>query len=67
MQNITAGIDLSEAAFVKRFALYHYHIRWFTLSSEVQLCGHATVAATHVLINTKAEKNHTPIKFCYKL
>ena len=28
-----------------------YHIRWFTPTMEVDLCGHATLAAAHVLFN----------------
>jgi predicted PhzF superfamily epimerase YddE/YHI9 len=28
-----------------------YHIRWFTPVSEVDLCGHATLAAGHVIMN----------------
>jgi len=29
----------------------HFGLRWFTPTKEVQLCGHATLAAAHVLIN----------------
>lgn len=25
------------------------HVRWFTLATEVKLCGHATLASAHVL------------------
>lgn len=28
-----------------------YHLRWFTPAEEVDLCGHATLAAAHVLFN----------------
>jgi predicted PhzF superfamily epimerase YddE/YHI9 len=28
-----------------------YHIRWFTPVAEVDLCGHATLAAGHVIMN----------------
>lgn len=28
-----------------------YHLRWFTPAVEVDLCGHATLAAAHVLFN----------------
>ncbi len=28
-----------------------FHIRWFTPSVEVDLCGHATIAAAHVIFN----------------
>jgi PhzF family phenazine biosynthesis protein len=33
----------------------NYHIRWFTPSVEVDLCGHGTLAAAHVLFN---HENH---------
>ena len=48
MQSIAAQINLSETVFVldKGGELY---IRWFTPTVEVDLCGHATLAAAHVL------------------
>lgn len=48
MQNTAIEINLSETAY-----LYPerdgYRLRWFTPGAEVDLCGHATVAAAHVL------------------
>lgn len=48
MQSVAAEMNLSETAFVHPegdgFAL-----RWFTPAVEVELCGHATLAAAHVL------------------
>lgn len=29
----------------------HYHLRWFTPDIEIDLCGHATLAAGHVVLN----------------
>lgn len=50
MQSLAAENNLSETAFfVKEDG--HYHIRWFTPSTEVALCGHATLAAAYVLFN----------------
>lgn len=50
MQNIGAENNLAETAFlVKREQ--DYEIRWFTPTLEVALCGHATLAAAHVLFN----------------
>jgi PhzF family phenazine biosynthesis protein len=50
MQNIAAENNLSETAFfVPRNDAYH--IRWFTPATEVDLCGHATLASAHVLFN----------------
>jgi len=47
MKNIAMEMNLSETAFVHlgdKLA-----IRWFTPAAEVNLCGHATLAAAHVL------------------
>jgi PhzF family phenazine biosynthesis protein len=48
MQSVAREMNLSETAF-----LYPrgdaYHLRWFTPSTEVELCGHATLASAHVL------------------
>ncbi len=48
MQQIAGENNLSETAFAVK-SDDHYEIRWFTPTSEVDLCGHATLAATHVL------------------
>lgn len=48
MQQIAAENNLSETAFCVRNG-YLYEIRWFTPTVEVDLCGHATLAAAHVL------------------
>jgi PhzF family phenazine biosynthesis protein len=50
MQKIAAENNLSETAFfVKRDA--HYELRWFTPTTEIDLCGHATLASSHVIFN----------------
>jgi PhzF family phenazine biosynthesis protein len=48
MQNIAFENNLAETAF---FVLNgtDYELRWFTPVSEVDLCGHATLASAHVL------------------
>ncbi|MDB4582553.1 PhzF family phenazine biosynthesis protein [Draconibacterium sp.] len=48
MQNIALENNLSETAFFIPLE-NGYHIRWFTPGSEVDLCGHATLATAHVL------------------
>lgn len=50
MQAIAAENNLSETAFVVD-ERGHYRIRWFTPTSEVRLCGHATLASAYVLFN----------------
>jgi len=50
MQNIAAENNLAETAF---FVVRSdgYGLRWFTPAIEVDLCGHATLAAGHVVLN----------------
>jgi len=48
MQLIAAENNLSETAFFAPVGT-GYHIRWFTPTSEVNLCGHATLASAYVL------------------
>jgi PhzF family phenazine biosynthesis protein len=50
MQSIAAENNLSETAFVFQED-GQFRIRWFTPAMEVDLCGHATLAAGHVLFN----------------
>lgn len=51
LQSVAAENNLSETAFfVKRSGPESdYHLRWFTPTTEVKLCGHATLASAHVL------------------
>jgi PhzF family phenazine biosynthesis protein len=50
LQNIALENNLSETAFFV-WEDDHYHIRWFTPTIEVPLCGHATVASAFVIFN----------------
>jgi len=50
MQSIAEENNLSETAFFVPKG-NGYYIRWFTPASEVDLCGHATLAAAYVLFN----------------
>jgi len=54
MQRIAAEHNLAETAFVVREGAA-WHIRWFTPSAEVPLCGHATLASAHVLFEIYGE------------
>lgn len=53
MQRIAAENNLSETAFTVPgdTADADYELRWFTPTTEVDLCGHATIASGHVLIH----------------
>ncbi len=48
MQNIAFENNLAETAFFVNNGI-DYEIRWFTPLTEVDLCGHATLASSHVL------------------
>ena len=55
MQRIATENNLSETAFVVAQG-ERWGLRWFTPTAEVDLCGHATLAAAHVLYKlSKAE------------
>lgn len=63
MQRIAAEHNLAETAFVVREA-QGWHIRWFTPKTEVPLCGHATLAAAHVLFTVFGESAASLDFFC---
>jgi PhzF family phenazine biosynthesis protein len=51
MQRLAAENAAGATAFLRRTnALGLFGLRWFTPATEVPLCGHATLAATHALI-----------------
>jgi PhzF family phenazine biosynthesis protein len=52
MQAVAAELRHSETAFVRARPDGDYDLRWFTPTVEVDLCGHATLASTHVLATT---------------
>jgi PhzF family phenazine biosynthesis protein len=54
LQAIAAENNLSETAFFvpTQEQGADYRLRWFTPTMEVALCGHATLASGHVLLNT---------------
>ncbi|TWU39488.1 PhzF family phenazine biosynthesis protein [Novipirellula artificiosorum] len=64
MQRVASEINLSETAFVvPTDEANNLHLRWFTPATEVDLCGHATLAAAHTLIEQKRVDTSLPIRF----
>jgi PhzF family phenazine biosynthesis protein len=61
MQLIAAENNLSETAFIVKTE-NGYHLRWFTPVTEVDLCGHATLSAAHVIFEDLNHVSDT-IKF----
>ena len=50
MMKLAMENNLSETAFIVREDA-GYHLRWFTPGTEVELCGHATLASSFVILN----------------
>jgi PhzF family phenazine biosynthesis protein len=61
MQNIAMENNLSETAFyVPRDN--EFELRWFTPRAEIKLCGHATLATSHVIFAIE-KSNQETLKF----
>ncbi|QRP46769.1 PhzF family phenazine biosynthesis protein [Amycolatopsis sp. FDAARGOS 1241] len=65
MQQVAAEMKHSETAFVKP-GHDTTELRWFTPTTEVDLCGHATIAATQVLGGTQTYETRSGILTCSK-
>ena len=50
MMKLAMENNLSETAFIVKEE-EGYHLRWFTPGSEVELCGHATLASSFTILN----------------
>jgi PhzF family phenazine biosynthesis protein len=48
MQDVAREMNLAATAFVERQA-EGVRLRWFSPVAELELCGHETLAAAHVL------------------
>ena len=61
MQAIATENNLSETAFTvpRDQGDADFDLRWFTPASEVELCGHATLAAGHVLMTGRSVRFST--------
>jgi PhzF family phenazine biosynthesis protein len=64
MQHVATEMNLSETAFLHRLdSGPEYRLRWFTPRVEVDLCGHATLAAAHVLWEERLLDEEAPALF----
>jgi PhzF family phenazine biosynthesis protein len=61
MKKLAMENNLSETAFIVRES-EGYHLRWFTPETEVELCGHATLASSFVILNYY-EKESSEVHF----
>jgi PhzF family phenazine biosynthesis protein len=63
MQAVAAEMNLSETAFVLPRDDGAFGLRWFTPATEVDLCGHATLAAAHALWEASRVPSGNAIRF----
>lgn len=64
LQNIALEVNHAETAFAHRLPAdgeADWALRWFTPATEVNMCGHATLATAHVLYSTGAHEG--PVRF----
>ena len=61
MKSLAGENNLSETAFIVKEA-GGYRLRWFTPGTEVELCGHATLASAYVILN-HVEPGRTEVSF----
>ena len=63
MQKVALEMNLSETAYlVPRKDPSNFDLRWFTPTCEVDLCGHATLASSHVLWDVVRNSEHGPFR-----
>lgn len=63
MQNLAAELNLSETSFLVPRRDGGWDLRWFTPSTEVALCGHATLASAHALWESGRVASTEPASF----
>lgn len=61
MMHIAGENNLSETAFIVKEST-GYHLRWFTPGTEVELCGHATLASAFVILHAY-DQNADTVEF----
>ena len=61
MMKLAMENNLSETAFIVKEER-GYHLRWFTPGTEVELCGHATLASSYVIF-TFCEPESSEVRF----
>lgn len=63
MKAIAREMNLAETAFISGSDVADYKLQWFTPTSEVELCGHATIATLHFLSTTKLKQKEAFLTF----
>lgn len=65
MQQVAKEMNVSETAFLHP-ATDGFRLRWFSPLMEVDLCGHGTLAAAHLLHETGYFSRHSSVDFLTK-
>lgn len=64
LQKIAMEMNIAETAFVTPFkSPNEFQLRWFTPSTEVPLCGHATLATAYILYNETSYSSQSTLIF----
>lgn len=63
MQLVAREMNLSETAFLVPNGDGGFALRWFTPTTEVRLCGHATLASAHALWENGHLASEAPARF----
>ncbi len=63
LQSVASEMNLSETAFLQKTPDNSYNLRYFTPTTEVPLCGHATLASAHILFSEKHVDANQQITF----
>ncbi|CAI9288633.1 unnamed protein product [Lactuca saligna] len=68
LQSVATEFNLSQTGFLTPIVDHRsenprFKLRWFTPVTEVQLCGHATLAASHFLYESGLVKSNNTIEF----
>ncbi|MFS7901850.1 putative trans-2,3-dihydro-3-hydroxyanthranilate isomerase [Helianthus anomalus] len=59
LQSVAAEFNISETCYLTPVAGSRFNLRWFTPVAEVELCGHATLAASHFLFTSGLVNSNT--------
>ncbi|MEO8398757.1 MAG: PhzF family phenazine biosynthesis protein [Ignavibacteriaceae bacterium] len=62
-QVIANEMNLAETAFISKSKEADYNLKWFTPTTEVELCGHGTIASLHFLKEKNKIKENSQITF----
>ena len=63
MQAVAREMNLAETAFLVENETGNWNLRWFTPVSEVDLCGHATLASAHLMFELHKVPLGSTIRF----